>query len=419
MLKIQEQHKAPIYLFLLTLVGVLTLSTAGDAQWRQGPGCPPDKWFQDHDANGDGFITFDEFTSRLPDGHRHTPQEMFGRLDTNGDGSVTFDEFQSGKPDRPDRPGRPKGEGPAPQDMFNRLDTNGDGSVTFDEFQSGKPDRPDRPQRPEGEEQSPQNMFNRMDTSGDGAIQLEEAQAAHRQREQDHQNRFKKNDTDGDGKLSFEEFQAGHEARHDKMAERFFKRADSNGDCYLQQEELQAMRAQRQGRHGGERHGEESFEEKDFDGDGKLSLVEFKTGMAQRMFQRMDADGDGYIELAELKAVRGPRPETPDQSREDVATESETVGDSPTAVTAMAFDPAYPNPFNPTTNLRISLQEATDVTLSVYDITGRLVQTLYRGSLSAGNHSFAFDGSRLPSGVYFVQLRAGETVAIQKMMLSK
>ncbi|MFH1011341.1 MAG: EF-hand domain-containing protein [bacterium] len=410
MLKIQKWHQAPIYLFLLTLISVLVFSTTGDAQWRKGPGCPSDKWFQNHDVNRDGAITFDEFTSKPPDRERRTPEEIFAHLDANGDGNVTFDEFQSGRPDRPDRPG---GEEHTPQDMFDRLDTNGNGRVTLDEFQSGRPDRPERGGP------TPQDMFDRMDTNGDGAIQLEEAQAAHRERERNRQMRFKQSDTSGDGKLSFEEFQACREPRHDEMAEKFFKRADSNGDGYLQQEELEAMHAQMKRRHGGERHGEKPIEEKDFDGDGKLSLVEFKTGMAQRMFQRIDADGDGYVELAELEAMGGPRHEASRRDRADVPTETETMGDSPAGLTSVTLDPAYPNPFNPTTSLKLSLQEAAFVTLSVYDITGRLVQTLHRGSLSPGTYSFAFDGTRLASGVYFVELRAGEAVSIQKMMLSK
>ena len=81
--------------------------------------------------------------------------------------------------------------------------------------------------------------------------------------------------------------------------------------------------------------------------------------------------------------------------------------------------PAYPNPFNPTTNLKISLQETADVKLSIYDINGRLVETLQEGSLSPGDYSFTFNGSNLASGTYFVHLRTGEAVSIQKMMLSK
>ena len=99
--------------------------------------------------------------------------------------------------------------------------------------------------------------------------------------------------------------------------------------------------------------------------------------------------------------------------------EVDTPSSSSVASTTATLHPIYPNPFNPITNLKISLQEATYVKLSVYDINGRLVETLQEGSLSPGDYTFAFNGSGLASGTYFVQLRAGATVSVQKMMLSK
>ena len=79
----------------------------------------------------------------------------------------------------------------------------------------------------------------------------------------------------------------------------------------------------------------------------------------------------------------------------------------------------YPNPFNPETQIRFALPHAADVTLSVYDITGRLVTQLAQGHYDAGEHSATFDGARLPSGIYFARLTAGEFNATQKMVLLK
>ncbi|MCH8486614.1 MAG: phospholipase D-like domain-containing protein [Candidatus Cyclonatronum sp.] len=68
----------------------------------------------------------------------------------------------------------------------------------------------------------------------------------------------------------------------------------------------------------------------------------------------------------------------------------------------------YPNPFNPTTNLSFELPNQEQVTINVYDITGRVVATLVRNeSMSAGRHTVSFDASRLASGVYLYSMQLG------------
>ncbi|MDX1672389.1 MAG: T9SS type A sorting domain-containing protein [Balneolaceae bacterium] len=79
----------------------------------------------------------------------------------------------------------------------------------------------------------------------------------------------------------------------------------------------------------------------------------------------------------------------------------------------------YPNPFNPGTVIRFSLPQAGDVQLKVYDLTGRLIQTLVNGERPAGLHEVTFDGSRLASGIYFYQLVTGQEVMTRKMTLIK
>ena len=91
---------------------------------------------------------------------------------------------------------------------------------------------------------------------------------------------------------------------------------------------------------------------------------------------------------------------------------------------------AYPNPFNPTTLVRFSLHEPTDVTLAVYDALGREVTILLRGPQDEGVHSVQWNGrnqsgSQVASGVYFVRMTtstlAGASGAIvtQKVLLMK
>ncbi len=79
----------------------------------------------------------------------------------------------------------------------------------------------------------------------------------------------------------------------------------------------------------------------------------------------------------------------------------------------------YPNPFNPATSIKFRLNSSDFTTLKVYDILGREVNTLINAELEAGIYRFRFDGSNLPSGVYFYQLLSGNIVEARKMVLTK
>ena len=67
---------------------------------------------------------------------------------------------------------------------------------------------------------------------------------------------------------------------------------------------------------------------------------------------------------------------------------------------AFALDQNYPNPFNPTTVISYQLAVNSLVSLKVYDILGRIVQTLVEGEQPAGSYQATFDGSHLGSGIY-------------------
>jgi len=85
--------------------------------------------------------------------------------------------------------------------------------------------------------------------------------------------------------------------------------------------------------------------------------------------------------------------------------------------------PAYPNPFNPTTMIRynISVGDANlrPLQLTLYDITGRLVETLINQQLEPGVHEIQWDAKNLPSGLYFIQLQSGTKIQTQKLILLK
>ncbi|OGU31160.1 MAG: hypothetical protein A2X67_02880 [Ignavibacteria bacterium GWA2_55_11] len=66
----------------------------------------------------------------------------------------------------------------------------------------------------------------------------------------------------------------------------------------------------------------------------------------------------------------------------------------------------YPNPFNPSTTIQFGLPTRSMVTLKIYDVLGREVQTLVNGEMAAGTHDFVFHAGNLSSGLYFYILSA-------------
>lgn len=79
----------------------------------------------------------------------------------------------------------------------------------------------------------------------------------------------------------------------------------------------------------------------------------------------------------------------------------------------------YPNPFNPVTHLQFGISKLGFVSLKVYDLLGKEVKTLVNENMSAGRFVVEFDGSNLPSGVYFYKLDAGGFDITKKMVLLK
>lgn len=86
---------------------------------------------------------------------------------------------------------------------------------------------------------------------------------------------------------------------------------------------------------------------------------------------------------------------------------------------AFKLHPAYPNPFNSTVNLSLDVLREQTVTLEVFDITGRLVETLHSGKLTAGSHKFFWTANRVSSGMYFVRARTTDLKQTVKIVLLK
>ncbi|MBN1997819.1 T9SS type A sorting domain-containing protein [candidate division KSB1 bacterium] len=88
----------------------------------------------------------------------------------------------------------------------------------------------------------------------------------------------------------------------------------------------------------------------------------------------------------------------------------------------IALDPAYPNPFNPETQITYHLSENTYMKLSIVDIMGRTVLDLFKGTQSIGNYHSCWNGQDfydniVPSGTYFVVLKTTNACKIQKVLL--
>ncbi|MBZ0263647.1 T9SS type A sorting domain-containing protein, partial [bacterium] len=82
--------------------------------------------------------------------------------------------------------------------------------------------------------------------------------------------------------------------------------------------------------------------------------------------------------------------------------------------------PAWPNPFNSTTNIRIALPEAADLTYHLYNILGEVVSTRELGHFTAGHYSIPLTPQSTSSGIYFVTLEAsGRQINVQKLVLLK
>ena len=79
----------------------------------------------------------------------------------------------------------------------------------------------------------------------------------------------------------------------------------------------------------------------------------------------------------------------------------------------------YPNPFNPTTNIRFDVPKASEVTLKVYDLTGRQVRTLVSERKEPGTYTVNFNAGNLSSGLYLYRLQAGSYTEVKRMMLIK
>ena len=99
----------------------------------------------------------------------------------------------------------------------------------------------------------------------------------------------------------------------------------------------------------------------------------------------------------------------------------EVEEDSPNLPREIRLNQNYPNPFNPKTTIGFTVAGAGDLTsLQIYNIQGRLLEILTDQYFTPGHYyEFEWDGSNLPSGLYFIQLRSGKFTQTKKAILVK
>jgi len=93
--------------------------------------------------------------------------------------------------------------------------------------------------------------------------------------------------------------------------------------------------------------------------------------------------------------------------------------DNEKLITNYVLNQNYPNPFNPTTTIKYSIPERTNVSLKIYDVLGNEVETLLSKEQTAGTYSVEWKADQFASGVYFYTLQAGGHIYSKKMMLLK
>ena len=96
---------------------------------------------------------------------------------------------------------------------------------------------------------------------------------------------------------------------------------------------------------------------------------------------------------------------------------------SPIIKTNRLYD-AYPNPFNPSTTIRVDMARTEKATLVIYNVLGQKVKVLYNGILKQGMHRFQWNGTddrghQVSSGLYFYQLRTSQGIQTKSMLLMK
>ena len=79
----------------------------------------------------------------------------------------------------------------------------------------------------------------------------------------------------------------------------------------------------------------------------------------------------------------------------------------------------YPNPISNTAIVNFNLVESNEVSIEVVNALGQLVSTANLGTLSVGDQTYSLDASNLNNGLYFINIRVGNSISVKKVSVSK
>jgi hypothetical protein len=151
-------------------------------------------------------------------------------------------------------------------------------------------------------------------------------------------------------------------------------------------------------------------------GDGTFqAAINYGAGNGPSSVFAVDLDGDGDNDLAVANI------ESDDISI--LINLSDATGEDSSPETYLpenyGISQNYPNPFNTSTLIQYSLPSPSDVTIEIYDILGRKVETLVQGEQQAGYHQVIWNVEDATSGMYFYKIQAGDYAETRKIVLLK
>ena len=79
----------------------------------------------------------------------------------------------------------------------------------------------------------------------------------------------------------------------------------------------------------------------------------------------------------------------------------------------------YPNPFNPIAYFKVQIPAFTYLNIDIYNLLGQKVDQIYNGTINSGNHIMSWEPVGMPSGMYFLKMKADNFTASNKMILLK